>query len=317
MLRDRKVYVPKDEKLRAEVIQLHYDILVGGHRGQWKTTELVTRKFWQPGVTKEVKKYIERYNACQRNKNHTKVPAGKLMPNVVPEKPWAYITVDFITKLPLAQGYDSILVVCDRLMKIVYFVSTTEKTLAEGVVRLFQNNIQKLHGLPESIIMDRGAQFAAGMIKELNNILGINTKLLIAYHSQTDGQTERMNQDLKQYLRMFIDHRQEQQSNWLTTVEFVYNNKVQTSTRVSLFKANNRWDPYIGFEIRKKGKFEKAVESATRIKEVYKEAKAVLRKSQEEIQKYADRKKSELEEYKVENWILLSTKDLKYQIKER
>jgi len=81
-----------------------------------------------------------------------------------------------------------------------------EKTLAEGVARLFQDNIWKLHRLPESIIMDRGAQFAAGMMKELNQMLGIDTKLLTAYHPQANGQTKRMNQDLEQYLRMFINH---------------------------------------------------------------------------------------------------------------
>jgi len=81
-----------------------------------------------------------------------------------------------------------------------------EKTSVEGIARLFQDNIWKLHRLPESIIMDRGVQFAAGMMKELNQMLGIDTKLLMAYHPQTDGQTERMNQDLEQYLRMFIDH---------------------------------------------------------------------------------------------------------------
>ena len=69
MLKDGKVYVPKDKKLRAEVIRLHHNTLVGGHGGQWKTTELVTRNFWWPGVTKEVKKYIEGCDACQRNKN--------------------------------------------------------------------------------------------------------------------------------------------------------------------------------------------------------------------------------------------------------
>jgi len=235
---------------------------------------LVTRNFWWPGVTKEVKKYIERCNTCQRNKNCTEALVGKLIPNAVLEKPWTHITADFITKLPLAQGYNSILVVYDRLTKMAHFVPTTEKTLVEGVARLFWDNIWKLHGLPESIIMDREAQFATEMIKELNNILGINTKLSMAYHLQTDGQTKRMNQDLEQYLRMFINHRQEQWPDWLAIAEFAYNNKVQTSTRVSLstrvspFKANNGWDPHMGFEMREKGKLEKAVEFATRIKKV-------------------------------------------------
>ena len=141
MLRDRKVYVPRDKKLRAEVIQLYYNIPVGGHRGQQKITELVTRNFWWPGIAKKVKKYVEGCNACQRDKNHTEALAEKLMPNIVPEKPWTYITADFITKLLLAQGYISILVVCDRLTKIAHFVPTIKKTSVEGVARLFQDNI--------------------------------------------------------------------------------------------------------------------------------------------------------------------------------
>jgi len=95
-----------------------------------------------------------------------------------------------------------------------------------------------LHGLPESIVSDREVQFAVGMMKELNHLLEIQTKLLTAYHSQTDGQTERINQELEQYLRVFIDHRQEQWSDWLGTAEFVYNNKIHAATKISPFKAN-------------------------------------------------------------------------------
>jgi len=93
---------------------------------------------------------------------------------------------------------------------MVYFIPTTEKTSAEGLVRLFRDNVWKLHGLPESIILDRRPQFVAGLMKELNRMLGIKSKLSTAFHSQIDGQTERVNQELEQYLRMFIDHRQEQ-----------------------------------------------------------------------------------------------------------
>jgi len=134
------------------------------------------------------------------------------MPNSIPDKVWMHILADFITKLPLAQGYDSILVVVDRFTKIVHFVPTTEKTTVEGLARLFRDNVWQLHGLPESIISDRGPQFAAGLMRELNEMLGVKTKLSTAFHPQTDGQTERMNQELEQYLWMFIDHRQEQ---WL------------------------------------------------------------------------------------------------------
>jgi len=89
-----------------------------------------------------------------------------------------------------------------------HFVATTEKTTAEGLARLFRDNVWKLHGLPESVISDRGPQFTAGMTRELNKMLGIKTKLSIAYHPETDGQTERTNQELEQYLRMYVNHRQ-------------------------------------------------------------------------------------------------------------
>jgi len=265
-------------------------------------------------VSREVKRYVEGYDACQRNKNRTQAPAGKLMPNSIPEKPWSHISADFIMKLPLAQGYDSILVVIDRLTKMAHFIPTTEKTTAEGLARLFRDNVWKLHSLPESIISDRELQFAAGVIRELNAMLGIDSKLSTVFHPQTDGQTERMNQELEQYLRMFIDHRQEQWPEWLGTAEFAYNNKVQTSTKVSSFKANSGQDPRMGFELRKKGKFEEANKFVERMQEIQGEAKAVLSKAQEDMKKYADRHRGEVEEYKVGDLVLLSTKDLKYQI---
>ena len=98
--------------------------------------------------------------------------------------------VDFITKLPVVAGKDAILVVCDRLSKMTHFVATIEEILAEGLARLFRNNIWKLHGLLESVVSDRGPQFTVELMKELNRMLGIETRLLIAFHPQTDGQME-------------------------------------------------------------------------------------------------------------------------------
>ena len=148
-------------------------------------------------MTKEVKQYVKECDQCQRIKNRVEMPAGKLKPNQVPERLWQYISVDFIMKLPMSKGHDLILVVCDRFLKMSHFVATTEKTMAEGLVRLFRDNIWKLHGLPESVISDRGLQFAAGLMKELNKMLGIETKLITAYHPEIDRQIERTNQELE------------------------------------------------------------------------------------------------------------------------
>ena len=140
-------------------------------------------------------------------KNRAEIPAGKLRPNQVPERLWQHILVDFIMKLPVSKSHDSILVVCDRFLKMSHFVVMTEKTTAKGLARLFRDNVWKLHGLLVSVISDRGPQFAAGLTRELNKMLGIETKLSTAYHPETDGQMERTNQEPEQYLRMYVNHR--------------------------------------------------------------------------------------------------------------
>ena len=132
------------------------------------------RNYWWLGVTRDVGWYVEECNMCQKMKNRTEVPVEKLKLSEVPEKPWTYLMVGFITKLPL----------------------------------VFRDNVWKLYGLLESVVSDRGPQFAAELIKEFNRMLGIEMKLLIVFHSQTYGQTERINQELEQYLRFFIYHRQ-------------------------------------------------------------------------------------------------------------
>ena len=260
---------------------------------------------------------MEGCDQCQRMKNRTEMPVGKLRPNEVPEKPWQYISVDFITKLLVSKGHDSILVVCNRFSKMSHFVVTIEKTMAEGLVRLFRDHVWKLHGLLESVISDRGLQFAAELTKELNKMLGIETKMSMAYHPETDRQTERTNQELEQYLRMYVNHKQNNWSEWLATAEFVFNNKIHIVIKMSPFQVNYGKKPRMGFDIRKKGKNEKAEEFVKEMKEKHKEAKVALVKSQEKMKKQADRNRKEAEEYRVGDKVLISTKDFSAELRKR
>ena len=167
------------------------------------------------------------------------------------------------------------------------------------------------------MISDKGPQFAAGLMKELNKMLGIETKLSMAYHPQTDSQTERTNQELEQYLRMYINHRQNNWSEWLAMAEFAFNNKVHTATKISLFKVNYSREPRIGFDIRKKGKNEKAEEFAREMKERYEEARVALVKAQKKIKRQADRSRKEVKEYRVGDKVLISTKDFSIELMKR
>jgi len=221
--------------------------------------------------------------------------------------------VDFITKLPIVAGKDAILVVCDRLSKMTHFVATMEGTSAEGLARLFRDNVWRLYGLPESIVSDRGLQFVAELTKELNGMLGIKTKLSTAFHPQTDGQTERMNQELEQYLQFFVDHRQKDWPEWLALAEFAVNNKVHSITKMSPFMANYGRELRMEVDIRKKGKIEKATEFVERLKKVQEKAEVALRKAQEEMKRYVDQSRKETEDWKKGDRVLLSTKDLVFK----
>jgi len=230
--------------------------------------ELVTRNYWWPGVTREVGRYVEGCDLCQWMKNRTEEVAEKLKLGEIPEKPWTHISVDFIIKLLIVVEKDAILVVYDRLSKMTHFVVTMEGTLAEGLARLFRDNVWRLHRLLESVVLDRGPQFVAELTKKLNRMLDIKTKLLTAFHPQIDRQTEHMNQELEQYLQFFVDHRQKDWLEWLASAEFAVNNKVHSTTKMSLFMENYRRELRMGADIRKKGKVEKAMEFVERLKRV-------------------------------------------------
>ena len=231
-------------------------------------TELITRNYQWPGVTKDIRRYVDGYNIYQRMKNRMEAIMEKLKLSKVPEKPQTYLIVDFITKLLLVAEKDAILVVCNRLSKMTHFVATIKGMLAEGLVRLFRDNVWKLHGLPESVVSNRGLQFAAELTKELNQMLGVETKLSTVFHPQTDGQTKRMNQELEQYLRFFIDYKQKDQPEWLASAEFAVNNKTHSATKVSPFMANYGRELRMETDIRKKEKVEKAMEFVERIKKI-------------------------------------------------
>jgi len=132
-----KVYVLKDKELRKEIMCLHHNTSILGHPGCWKTLELVMRNYWWLGISKYVLSYVDGCDVCQRGKSFPEMPAGKLMPNPIPNVPWTDISLDFIMGLPEAQGYDTILVICDRFTKQVHIISTMKEMNSLGLACLY------------------------------------------------------------------------------------------------------------------------------------------------------------------------------------
>ena len=161
--------------------------------------------------------------------------------------------------------------------------------------------------------MDQEPQFAAGLMKELNRMLGIKMKLLMAFHTQTDGQTEHMNQELEQYLRFFVENRQKDWPEWLASAEFVVNNKTHTVTKISPFMANYGRELRMERDIRKKEKVESVTKFIEKMKKIHEKVAVALKKIQKEIKQYADRNRRETEEWKKGDRVMLSTKDLVFK----
>ena len=169
-------------------------------------------------------------------KGSNQAPPRKLKPPNTPPGPWKEISADFVTDFPKFEGFDSILVVVDRFSKEVEFIPCTKSISALNTTKLYLCHIWKHHGLPTGIVSDRGPQFASQVMKDICKRLGIQPQLSTAYHPQTDGQTERINRDLQQYLHIFTSEKQDEWVNWLPLTQFSYNTKKQLSTEKSLFE---------------------------------------------------------------------------------
>jgi len=153
-----------------------------------------------------IKQYVKNCDICQRTKVVRHAPYGLMKPNEAADRPWKSISMDFIMDLPKSEGNDAILIVIDRLTKMAHFLPCTKEINAQQFSELFMREIFRLHGLPKDIITDRGSIFTSDLWKERTKQLVIERRLSTAFHPQTDGQTERTNSTLEQYLRAYVNY---------------------------------------------------------------------------------------------------------------
>ena len=230
-----QVYVPKDESLRRDIVRNYHDHIAIGHLGRWKTYELVSREFWWPGMSTFVKSYVDGCATCQATKikPRNQVP---LQPNQVPTDIWEIITMDFITDLPNSQVYDSLFVVVDRLSKATIITPCTKMITAEETSKLYINNVWRRTGLSRQVISDRGPKFASKVMQEVWQKLGVKSTMSTAFHPQTDGETERVNQELEQYLCVFGNFQQDNWAELIPFMEFTHNARQHSATTKSPFE---------------------------------------------------------------------------------
>ena len=195
-----RVYIPNNKDLKEEILREHHDPADVGHPGQHRMQELIKRINWWLGLKEDVKKYIQGCVKCQQNKVQHQRKAGELHPLEIPEGLWQDISIDIIGPLPSSNGMDAIVVIMDRFTKMIRLKATTTNISLEEIVKVYRDEIWKIHGVPKTILSDRGPQFASKFIEDFTKVLGTKRKLSTAYHPQTDRQTERINQEIGTFL---------------------------------------------------------------------------------------------------------------------
>jgi len=195
--------------LHRQIVALCHDTQITGHPRYWKTLELVSRNYWWPQMSRYIGQYMSTCDLCLQMKPWWHSSIGELQPLSVPDARWDTLSVDFVVKLPESFGHDAIIMVMDAVSKRVHFIPTHTTVTAEGAAWLFLHHVWKLHGLPKRVVSDRGPQFVALFTKELYRLLGIRISSFTAWHPQTDRQMERVNQELDQFLRLFVNEWQD------------------------------------------------------------------------------------------------------------
>jgi transposase InsO family protein len=236
-------------------------------------------------------------------------PAGLSQPLEVPEGPWKSASANFITGLPPLHSFDSILVVVDRFSKEVTFAPTTKTVTSKGTAELYRDYVWKHHGLPNSLISDRGPQFASQLMVDLLKLLKIEKKMSTAYHPQTDGQTERVNCKLGQYLRLFTAEKQDKWVKWLALAQFNFNNTRSSATGFTPFQLTKTFTPRLGFEPLSV-KAPAAKDIADDMKANIEHAKSALERTRERMKLQADKHRSAAPDYQIGDLVWLSTEHL-------
>ena len=237
---DGKLYVLPEGGAHAEVLQSNHDDLLVGHFGYARTLELIRRKYYWPHMAKEIKAYMKSCTACQQAKPTCHKPYGELQSLQQPWGPYTDISMDFIVGLPpskcWSKAYNSILVIMDRYTKMVCYVTVRSDIDTPGLAAVFVwKFILAGPGIPDSIVSDRGSVFTSTFWSAVCYHLKVCRRLSTAFHPQTDGQMERQNSTLEQYLWAYVAYQQDDWVEWLPLAKFAYNNSWQSTTGESPF----------------------------------------------------------------------------------
>ena len=290
MTKGSRVFVPKADGLRRMLMRECHDTLWAGHPGWHRMHALLKEGYYWPQMRDDVMEYTRTCLTCQQDKVERQKTPGLLEPLSIPTRPWESVSLDFITKLPKVGDISGILVVVDRFSKYATFIPTTKHLTAEDTANLFFKHVVKYWGVPRNIVSDRDVRFTGSFWSELFKLLGSELNLSSSYHPQTDGQTERFNAMLEEYLRHFVHANQKNWIGLLDVAQFCFNSKKSSATNKSAFEIVTGQQPFLPHTVQEsyKGKNPKAFNFTKEWKNNAEIARAYLEKASARMKKWAD-----------------------------
>ena len=240
-----KIWVGNNSALQTKIIASLHASPIGGHSGIQATYYRVKNHFFWKGLEQDVETFVKQCDICQHAKHSHDHPAGLLQPLPIPGGAWQDWSMDFIEGLPVVEGFSVILVVVDRLTKYAHFSPVKHPYTAQSIAKLLLDQVIKLHGFPKFKVSDRDKIFLSQFWKELFKLHGTHLLMSTAYHPQTDGQMERVNQCLEMYLRCSVHDKPRQWKAWLPLAELWYNSSHHSTLGCSPFKALYGHEPIL------------------------------------------------------------------------
>jgi hypothetical protein len=294
-----RIYIPDANDLRLRVLQYKHDHILSGHAGQNKTLTVIRREYVWPNLRTFVQEFCNSCTTCKRSKAPRHRPYRLLKQLPVPERLWNSISMDFIEHLPESDGHTAILVIVDRLSKQGIFIPTVDEITAPQLAQLFVIHVFSKHGVLSHVTCDCGSEFVSRFFRSLGQALDMKIHFTSGYHPEGDGQTERLNQTLEQYLHIFCNYQQDNWSPLLPLREFTYNNAPSASTGTSPFFANKGYHPNITVHPEHKLASQRAREFIVDLDELHAELRSQLSAAQERYQGPADCRRTPAPDFKV------------------
>lgn len=312
---DGRVFIPREPALIAEILKVHHDDPYAGHYREKRTYEAIRSKYHWDGMRSQIREYVRQCHTCQLDAVHRHKPYGLLEPLPVPQQPWQWMSVDFITGLPSSKWdgktYNAIMVVVDLFTKHSLYVPTTKELDAAGLADLFYEKVMTHYGMPENLVSDRGTVFTSEFWSFFCHQLGTRRRLSTAYHPQTDGQTERQNQTLEYYLRHYVCWRQNDWAKWLPLAQFVYNTTIHSALGISPAEALYGVRPELRTSVNDPSKpvHADAKHRIAAIRHLRRELEHRLQRSKENMKKAYDRKHQEMT-FRIGDWVMADNKHM-------